>query len=128
MGDAASAKITGPPAAPASGAPDIPGYRLGEVLGEGAMGTVYAAEQQAPRRPVAIKVLHALSPSALVRFRAEAEIMARLDHAGIPIAPDRLAVVLEDGAIVIEALGPHTLDELSRVLGGATTYRLPAVR
>jgi hypothetical protein len=63
-----------------------------------------------------------------VQFCSEAEIMARLAHAGIPIAPDRLAVVLEDGAIVLETLGPHTLDELSRVLDGATTYRLPAVR
>src|SRR6185312_14116173 len=63
--------------------PNIPGYRITAVLGEGGMGTVYAAEQDAPRRRVAIKVLQSRSQSALARFGAEAEIMARLDHPGI---------------------------------------------
>lgn len=62
---------------------EVPGYRLLEILGEGAIGTVYAGEQDAPRRPVAIKVLHAASSAALARFLGEAEIMARLDHPGI---------------------------------------------
>ena len=70
--------------------PTIPGFRLLGVLGEGGMGTVYAGEQEAPRRPVAIKVLHSTSTAALTRFLAEAEIMARLDHPGI-------AKVLEAG-------------------------------
>ncbi|HET9627418.1 MAG TPA: serine/threonine-protein kinase [Kofleriaceae bacterium] len=82
-GLAPTADLRGAARARPEAAPSIPGYRLREVLGEGGMGTVYAAEQQAPRRPVAIKVLHALSQSALVRFRTEAEIMARLDHPGI---------------------------------------------
>jgi WD40 repeat protein len=88
---------------------DIAGYRLREVLGEGGMGTVYAAEQDAPRRPVAIKVLHARSDSALARFRTEAEIMARLDHPGI-------ARVLEAGDadghpyLVMEHVDGVTLD------------------
>ena len=64
-------------------APAIPGYRITRILGVGGMGTVYAAEQDAPRRQVAIKVLQSRSGSALARFTAEAEIMARLDHAGI---------------------------------------------
>jgi WD40 repeat protein/predicted Ser/Thr protein kinase len=64
-------------------APKIPGYRITQVIGEGGMGTVYAAEQEAPRRSVAIKVLQSRSGGALARFSAEAEIMARLDHPGI---------------------------------------------
>src|SRR5262249_23934568 len=60
-----------------------PGFRIDGPLGEGGMGVVYAAVQEAPHRPVAIKVLHARSAPALARFTAEAEIMARLDHPGI---------------------------------------------
>ena len=89
----------------ASARPVIEGYRIAGVLGEGGMGTVYAAEQAAPRRPVAIKVLHAASGAALARFRAEAEIMARLDHPGI-------AKVLEAG----EA-GGHPYFVMERVVG-----------
>src|SRR6185436_18857858 len=61
----------------------IPGFTIAGVLGEGGMGTVYAAEQESSRRPVAIKVLHARSSAAQARFAAEAEVMARLDHSGI---------------------------------------------
>ena len=88
----------------------IEGYKISSVLGEGGMGIVYAAEQQAPRRRVAIKVLHASSGSALARFHAEAEIMARLDHPGI-------ARVLEAGDadgrpfLAMEHVEGVTLDE-----------------
>jgi WD40 repeat protein len=47
-------------------------------------------------------------------------------HAGVAVYPDRLAVALDDGAIAIEALGPHTFDQLAALLARATTYRLPA--
>ncbi|MBK9036151.1 MAG: protein kinase [Myxococcales bacterium] len=89
--------------------PAIDGFRLIEVLGRGGMGTVWAGEQQAPRRPVAIKLLHATSASATARFWAEAEIMARLDHPG-------LAKVLEAGVadghpyFVMERVDGVTLD------------------
>ncbi len=92
-------------AAEARSRPVIAGYRITGVLGEGGMGTVYAGEQDAPRRPVAIKVLHATSSAALARFWAEAEIMARLDHPGI-------AKVLEAG----EA-GGHPYFVMERVDG-----------
>lgn len=94
---------------------DIPGYRVLRVLGEGGMGTVYAAEQESPRRKVAIKVLHARSPNALIRFRAEADIMARLDHPGI-------ARVLEAGQasgqpfLVMEHVEGETLDRFAKKL------------
>lgn len=63
--------------------PVIPGFRVTGRLGDGGMGTVYAGQQESPRRPVAIKVLAARSPDARIRFVAESEIMARLDHPGI---------------------------------------------
>ncbi|HEY6037077.1 MAG TPA: serine/threonine-protein kinase, partial [Kofleriaceae bacterium] len=96
-------------------APHIPGYRITAILGEGGMGTVFAAEQDAPRRRVAIKVLQSRSGTALARFQAEAEIMARLDHPGI-------ARVLEAGDadnhpfLVMEHVDGTTLDKFAKGL------------
>jgi WD40 repeat protein/predicted Ser/Thr protein kinase len=76
------------PQAPAPPAPHLPAigrYRVVRVLGEGGMGTVYEAEQDNPRRTVALKVIRAgVAPDALLkRFAREAQILGRLHHPGI---------------------------------------------
>ncbi len=60
-------------------------YRLLRKLGEGGMGVVYLAEQQTPRREVALKLIHphASSPRAIRRFEHEVELLGRLQHPGI---------------------------------------------
>lgn len=60
-------------------------YRIQETLGEGGMGVVYLAEQQNPRRRVALKVLRsvAVGPDLARRFDLEAQVLARLKHPGI---------------------------------------------
>src|SRR5262245_40646211 len=70
--------------APAA-APSIARYRLVRVLGEGGMGTVYEAEQDSPRRTVALKVIRAglASDFLLTRFAREAHILGLLQHPGI---------------------------------------------
>ena len=67
-----------------------PGTRLGtflvlHALGSGGMGVVYAAQQDRPRRTVAIKVLRRgfRHPEILRRFEQEAELLGRLQHPGI---------------------------------------------
>jgi len=67
-----------------------PGTRLGtflvlHALGSGGMGVVYAAQQDRPRRTVAIKVLRRgfRHPEILRRFEQEAEMLGRLQHPGI---------------------------------------------
>lgn len=73
-------------AAPEPLAPDaIPGYRVLGVLGVGGMATVYEAEQQKPRRRVALKVMHRslTHTSSIHRFHFEAEVLARLRHPNI---------------------------------------------
>src|SRR5271165_5768204 len=65
--------------------PRIAHYRVLRVLGEGGMGTVYEAEQDSPRRPVALKVIRPgfASPALLKRFSYEAQTLGRLHHPGI---------------------------------------------
>ncbi len=63
----------------------IGGYRILRTIGSGGMGIVYEAEQDHPRRVVALKVMRQWlsSPDAPRRFEREAEVLARLDHPGI---------------------------------------------
>lgn len=60
-------------------------YRILRVLGEGGMGVVYLAEQENPRRTVALKVIKpgVMSGRALKRFEHEAQMLGRLQHPGI---------------------------------------------
>ncbi len=60
-------------------------YRIKRVIATGGMGTVYEAEQQSPRRTVAVKVLRLslTSSGATRRFRYESDLLARLAHPGI---------------------------------------------
>ncbi len=63
----------------------IGSYRITGVIGSGGMGVVYLAEQEFPRRTVALKVLKPslATPGMIRRFEHEAEILGRLQHAGI---------------------------------------------
>ncbi len=60
-------------------------YRILGLIGEGGMGIVYEAEQDHPRRKVALKLLKAgvTSPALLRRFERESEALGRLQHPGI---------------------------------------------
>jgi len=64
---------------------EVPGYRIERELGRGGMGVVYLAEQERPRRAVALKFLRpdSLGLADVARFQREAEILGRLDHPGI---------------------------------------------
>ena len=77
-----------PPGQQQEGSPPefIDGYRVLGLIGEGGMGLVYEAEQQEPRRRVALKVLRgsAHTDDLQVRlFRREVETLARLRHPNI---------------------------------------------
>jgi len=60
-------------------------YRIVRLIGEGGMGVVYEAEQDHPRRTVALKLLKAglARPELLRRFERESEALGRLQHPGI---------------------------------------------
>jgi eukaryotic-like serine/threonine-protein kinase len=60
-------------------------YRILRLLGEGGMGAVYEAEQEQPRRLVALKVIRAgwTSRDLIRRFQQESQVLARLHHPNI---------------------------------------------
>ncbi len=71
-------------------APDLPGrfgeYAIKKEIGGGGMGVVYEAEHVRLKRTVALKMVRSFfltRADDLVRFRTEAEAVARLDHPNI---------------------------------------------
>ncbi|MEL6497618.1 MAG: serine/threonine-protein kinase [Planctomycetota bacterium] len=60
-------------------------YRVIRELGRGGMGVVYEAEQDEPRRRVAVKVIRDAAAGREVsrRFRLESQLLGRLQHPGI---------------------------------------------
>ena len=60
-------------------------YRVMRLLGRGGMGAVYEAEQQSPRRTVALKMIKPdlATSEALRRFELESQVLGRLQHPGI---------------------------------------------
>ena len=86
-------------------------YRIIRLLGEGGMGTVYEAEQDQPRRRVALKVIksaHA-GPEMLRRFQLESQTLGRLHHPGI-------AQIYEAGAAETE-FGPQPFFAMEMIHG-----------
>src|SRR5690606_33190859 len=61
------------------------GYTILGGLGTGGMGVVYVAEQERPRRTVALKLIRrGLGGRGMLRrFEHEAEVLGRLQHPGI---------------------------------------------
>ena len=98
----------------------IGGCTLESILGRGGIGTVFAATQEHPARPVAVKVLRMANArsSHLRRFRTEALALGRLVH---PTLARIYAsgTTLRDGAelpyIVMESIeGAQSVVEWSR--------------
>jgi eukaryotic-like serine/threonine-protein kinase len=101
-------------------------YRILCRLGEGGMGIVYEAEQDNPRRTVALKVIRSelVSPEVVKRFNSEAQILARLQHPGIAQVYE--AGVSEDGRpfFAMELIRGVPLDEYARIRGLDQAARL----
>ncbi len=92
------------------------GYELVEEIGEGGFGVVYRAWQPQLAREVAVKAIRpalANDPEFIRRFEAEAQLVARLEHANIVPLYDYWR---EPGAayLVLRWIRGGSLDETSR--------------
>lgn len=93
--------------------PEIPGFKIIEMLGEGAMARVYLAVDEALDRKVAMKVMDrslAHDPSFRDRFLAEAKDTAKFDHPGI-VSIHSMGVVDDNYYLVLEYLEDGTLKD-----------------
>jgi WD40 repeat protein/predicted Ser/Thr protein kinase len=111
---------------PPGPSPRVGHYRIVGRIGEGGMGAVYEAEQDNPRRPVALKVIRPglLAPALLKRFAREAQILGRLHHPGI--AQIYEAGLAEDGRpfFAMEYIRGLPLTESARLRGLTAPARL----
>jgi serine/threonine-protein kinase len=103
-------------------------YRLDQLLGEGAMASVWQAHDERLGRDVAIKVVRpdAADPAAVARFDREARVVAGIRHPGVVLVHD---YGVEDGSpfLVMELLpGPSlarvVAEEAPLEVGRASTY------
>ena len=86
--DVRNCPVDGSPMVSAHGVPRTVDnkYRIEQLLGRGGMGAVYRARDMRLDRLVALKVVRAellSDPEARLRFRREAQIVARLQHPSI---------------------------------------------
>lgn len=98
----------------------VGGFRVGELIGEGAMARVYRAEDSTTSRTVALKVLEVddSTPPAqrnelVQRFEAEARIATQLEHPNLV----KVHGAGNDGErlfIAMELVAGDTLDDLLR--------------
>lgn len=110
--------------------PNLENYRLLRTLGEGGMGVVYEAEQQSPRRLVALKVVRSVRGASerLKRlFQREAEALARLQHPGIATIFE--SGVSQDGQpfLAMELLQGESLSDWMEKNPPPSAYDRPAL-
>src|SRR5580700_1889487 len=94
---------------------EIEEYRLKRLLGRGAMGQVWLAEDRLLGRLVAVKLLAAAAPSdaARARFFVEARAVARLLHPNV-VAVYRVGEALGRPFLVSEYVRGKSLAELEK--------------
>ncbi|WP_169791675.1 serine/threonine-protein kinase [Sandaracinus amylolyticus] len=102
-------------------------YRIERVLGEGGMGAVFAAEQIALQKPVALKIILpelAGDPELAQRFAREAMVSARLDHPHVASALDYGALEGGGAYLVMQLARGRGLRSWMRERGGDWRFAL----
>ena len=105
-------------------------YRVGRLIGEGGMGTVYEGENSRIGRRVAIKVLHAQvasMPEFVERFEREARAAARIGSPHVCDVLDLGDLPSGDRYIVMEYLDGVSFEDRLADRGKLTTTQLAPI-
>ncbi len=111
---------------PARPGPKIEGFAIRRRIGAGGMGVVFEADQQSPKRRVALKLIRSglLSENLLRRFALESEALGRLQHPGIAqifeagtceTGEPYFAMEFVEGATLIDFARARELDRRDRL-------------
>ncbi len=103
-----------------------PGYEIQDELGRGGMGVVYKALHLALNRPVALKMVRSgarASAVELLRFKAEGETVARLNHPNV-VQVHEVGVHAGSPYLVLEYCDGGNLDE--KLAGAPLPHRQAA--
>lgn len=103
-----------------------PGSRFQHItfLGEGGMGRVYRADDPLLGRTVALKLAHSDSDIAMMRFTAEAQAQARIDHPNVAKVFEVgevqgspfIVMQFVDGPDLAQAHSKLSLEQLARIM------------
>jgi serine/threonine-protein kinase len=111
-------------------APEMKGYRIDRLIGEGGFGQVWRATREHDGMLVAIKVLHLeliRSNDALTRFERELRAIGRLDHRHVVRAFD--SGTLTDGRpyLVLEYIEGPSLRDVIHERGSLPPHEMLAI-
>ncbi len=91
-------------------------YEVGQLIGSGGMGQVYAAKDRELRRPVAIKFGIGTDEDARARLKREAQHASRLNHPNISTIHE-VGTYQDQPFIVMELVDGQPLSALVRAGG-----------
>jgi serine/threonine-protein kinase len=95
--------------------PEIPGFQIDRMIGEGGFGQVWRAYRDPDREPVAIKILHlelVRSNDAMTRFQRELDAIQRLRLPNVVRALDHGAIADGRPYLVLEFIEGPSLREV----------------
>ena len=100
-------------------APEVPGYELGELLGRGGLGTVWAATRVADGCRVAVKVVPVAEPEQAHALARELAVLGGVEVEGLVGFHEAVGLDTDPpaAALVLDLLGGGSLERAVRARG-----------
>ncbi|WP_457252977.1 protein kinase domain-containing protein [Pedococcus sp. P5_B7] len=116
---APDANADGPDAPTVPMVPTVPGYALGELIGRGGLGTVWAGTRLTDGRRVAVKLVPVAQPEEAHSLARELAVLGRVEVEGLVGFHEAVGLDAEPPAValVLDHLGGGSLERAVRARG-----------